>query len=250
MRTQDAQTIAGLYNQFGQQYHDARTKGAGSLYNEFLDMPATMSLLPKNLKGLCALDAGCGSGIYCRLLAARGAVVTGIDVSETMIQIARKQTPVSSKITYVNGSLSTLPFEDSSFDLILCTYVLENIENISQVFAEFYRVITKNGECIFSISHPLRALSDKQTINGQETWVISNYFKEGMRQTELCGVMTVPKYTRTLETYVGAFTSAGFVLSSLLEARPVPEGKKIDPEKYATSMRLPQLLTVKLVKLH
>ena len=87
----DAKIIADIYNKFGQAYHDSRKQDHGRLFNEYLDMPATFSLLPE-LKGKNVLDAGCGSGIYSRLLAQSGASVRGIDISDKMIGIAKKET--------------------------------------------------------------------------------------------------------------------------------------------------------------
>lgn len=244
----DASAVATVYNQFGQQYHDSRKQGHGRLFNEYLDMPATFSLLPDSLQGKKILDAGCGSGMYSRLLAQKAAVVTGVDISEKMIGIAQKETPPELSIQYSVGNLYSLPFSDKEFDLILCNYVLENIEDIGKVFKEFFRVLRSKSECIFSISHPLRAQSKKQIVDGKEEWVIADYFEEGMRMSDFGGGMMVPKYKRTLESYVKALTDAGFVISALLEPRPTPEGCTVDPENYEKAMRLPQLLTVKIVK--
>ena len=58
-------------------------------YNAYYDRPAMLSLLDEDLAGQHILDAGCGPGIYSEILLKRGAEVTGIDVSENMIQHAR-----------------------------------------------------------------------------------------------------------------------------------------------------------------
>ena len=78
---------------------------------------------------------------------------------------------------------------------------------------------------------------------------MENYFEEGMRQSDFGGGMIVPKYKRPLETYVKALKSAGFFISDISEPQPIKKGKKIDVKGYETAMRLPQVLTVKLIKL-
>jgi ubiquinone/menaquinone biosynthesis C-methylase UbiE len=63
-----------------------------------------------------ALDVGTGTGAGARALAARfdGANVVGIDVSEAMLEEARKHAP---ELTFVAGDAADLPFDDESFDV-------------------------------------------------------------------------------------------------------------------------------------
>lgn len=240
--------IASVYNKRGEGFHLSRKKGKGRLFNEFLDMPTTFWLLPKRLKGVRVLDAGCGSGLYCIRLAKMGAKVSGIDISEKMIEIAGKETPKDLKVSYVIGSIYKMPFRRNTFDLIICNYVLENVEDITIVFKEFYRVLKEGGECIFSISHPLRALAQKVEKNGKEVWVIENYYDKSIRESDLGDGLVVKKYKRNLEDYSRAIREAGFLISEIIEPRPIKEGAETDPSNYKKAMRLPQLLTMKLKK--
>lgn len=249
MKYQDSKEIAEVYNKFGRYYHDSRKNDSGRLYNEYIDIPATLSLLPDNVKNLKVLDAGCGSGIYANMVAKRGAKVVGIDVSEEMIKIASEETPKELGVEYTVGDLYKLPFQDGSFNLIICTYVLENIESLDKVFDEFNRVLTPQGRCILSISHPLRAQSTKSKKEDKEIWVIEDYYEAGMRKSDFGSGMIVPKYKRTLEEYVKAIKKSGFVVTDLLEPRPVKEGKDVDPVNYEKAMRLPQLLVMELKKI-
>lgn len=65
--------------------------------------------------GVQLLDAGCGSGTFCRLAAARGAVVAGLDAAEALVAIARVRVPDSDLRV---GEIEDLPWADASFDLI------------------------------------------------------------------------------------------------------------------------------------
>lgn len=90
----------------------------------------TISLIPKAVKSV--LDVGCGSGIITnRVLAER---VVGLDFSRTALK----------KLVYmgVEGNLLSLPFSDNSFDLIICSEVIEHISYFDyfQVLAELSRV--------------------------------------------------------------------------------------------------------------
>ncbi len=244
----DPQEIADIYNQFGRTYHESRQSASGRLHNEYIDMPATWSLLPTDLTGKMILDAGCGSGIYAKLLAEKGATVYGVDISEEMIKIAKEETPPALTITYSVGDVQKLQFNDASMDIILATYVLENVPDLQKTFQEFYRVLKPGGSFIASMSHPLRAASTQNTADDKEIWMVTNYFEEGVRTSDFGGGMMVPKHKRTMQEYVETATAAGFTLKHLLEPTPTPEGKAVDEKGYEVAMRLPQILTIQLTK--
>ena len=63
------------------------------------------------------VDVACGTGLASTPLAAEGARITGVDVSETMMQNARARNPGGE---FVKGSAEALPFEDASFDGAVC----------------------------------------------------------------------------------------------------------------------------------
>ena len=65
--------------------------------------------------GVHLLDAGCGSGTFCGLAAARGAVVAGLDASEALVTIARERVPDGDLRV---GEIEDLPWAEASFDLI------------------------------------------------------------------------------------------------------------------------------------
>lgn len=76
-------------------------------------MRATLlSYLPEDLRGRTILDAGCGTGMMARDLAARGAHVVAMDLSPTLIELAReRQEPISGegRIDYVVGDMQAAP---------------------------------------------------------------------------------------------------------------------------------------------
>ena len=61
------------------------------------------------------LDVGCGTGVFLRLCADRGAAVAGLDASEAMIARARTRVPEGDLRV---GDLRALPYEDDAFDLV------------------------------------------------------------------------------------------------------------------------------------
>jgi len=65
--------------------------------------------------GTRVLDVGCGAGGFCRLAAAAGASVTGIDAAAGMIEVARERVP---NVRFDVGDIQFLPYEDRSFDVV------------------------------------------------------------------------------------------------------------------------------------
>ena len=79
-----------------------------------------------DVDGLDVLDAGCGEGYMSRLLAERGARAVGVDVSDSLVDYARKHEDAARLgVAYTVASLENLPYEDNSFDVVVCNHVLD-----------------------------------------------------------------------------------------------------------------------------
>jgi SAM-dependent methyltransferase len=65
--------------------------------------------------GQRVLDVGCGAGAFLRLVSDRGAVPSGIDASEALIELARRRLPAADLRV---GEMEDLPWDDGSFDLV------------------------------------------------------------------------------------------------------------------------------------
>ena len=239
--------VADAYNQDGRKYHEAR-KGSGLFFNEFLEVPATLSHLPADLNGKTVLDAGCGSGLYSTQLARRKARVFGMDLSETMIEIAKSEKPADLEISYRIGDICKTGLESSTFDLILSTYVLENVTDLSLVFTEFSRLLKPEGTLLFSVSHPVRSMANRENQDGKEVWVVDHYFSGGTRVSDLGNGLRVPKIKYTFSEYLNAATQAGFIFQEISEPKPISSGIEKDPTLYELGLRLPQLLILKFRK--
>jgi len=101
-------------------------------------------------QGIKVLDIGCGGGSACEFLARLNACVSGIDLSLNSIKIAQEHANESNlKIDYRWGVAENLPYEENSFDVILCFDVLEHVDDWKQVISEAYRVLKKDGLFLF-----------------------------------------------------------------------------------------------------
>jgi SAM-dependent methyltransferase len=105
--------------------------GMPEFYNRVIDLEQRLALAPwlRVSPGSRVLDVGCGVGRWSRLLAARGATVTGVDISPTMIDEARRRAReegIDARCRFDVSDVSELEVE-GEFDLILGVTVLQHI---------------------------------------------------------------------------------------------------------------------------
>ena len=86
------------------------------------------------------LDAGCGEGFATAYLSERlpNVAFEGVDVSEGAVEYARQHH--GAHAAYRVGSVYELPFDDDAFDLVLCSEVLEHLDQPEKAVAELKRV--------------------------------------------------------------------------------------------------------------
>jgi SAM-dependent methyltransferase len=65
--------------------------------------------------GARVLDVGCGTGVFLRMCADRGAAVTGLDAAESLLDLARARVPEAHLHL---GDMQALPFADDTFDVV------------------------------------------------------------------------------------------------------------------------------------
>jgi SAM-dependent methyltransferase len=92
------------------------------------------------------LDAGCGSGRNMVELARRGPV-TGVELSETSVSLARAREAGE----VIEGSVLQMPFDNDSFDLAVCLDVIEHLEADREALAELRRVIAPDGALLVTV---------------------------------------------------------------------------------------------------
>ncbi|MDD3876157.1 MAG: class I SAM-dependent methyltransferase [Bacteroidales bacterium] len=125
------------------------------------ELLALKQVIPVEKKGL---EIGVGSGIFAEKLD----IKFGIDISENMLNYARKR-----QINVVQGFAESLPYPDSSFDYAVFITSICFINNPSKALDEAYRVIKNGGDLIIAFIDKDSTLGQKLTIKKED----SKFFK-------------------------------------------------------------------------
>lgn len=115
----------------------------------------------KQLKPDSILDVGAGEGFVLEKLRVNkiGKKLEGIEYMDEAIELGKKTNP---QVKIKKGDIYKLPYKDNSFDLIICTEVLEHLEDPKMALAELKRVTKKHlilsvpNEPLFTIQRFLR----------------------------------------------------------------------------------------------
>lgn len=103
------------------------------------------------------LDLGCGAGVLTAELVKRGAQVVALDGSPTMLEAAQHSVPQQSA-RFIQGNVQSLLWsEDAAFDGVLCSSVIEYVDDPNQLLREISRILKDGGSLIISMP-PQRSL--------------------------------------------------------------------------------------------
>ena len=104
------------------------------------------------LAGKRVLDVGCGGGILSESMAAKGAEVTGIDMGEAPLEVARLHLLESGlEVNYERIPVERLAEEQpESFDVVTCMEMLEHVPDPASVVQACARLTKPGGHCFFS----------------------------------------------------------------------------------------------------
>lgn len=133
------------------------TPEAASGYEEFF-VPAIFKQWPPVMiaaaevgKGDDVLDVGCGTGVLTRELmhhVGESGSSTGLDLSESMLGVARNSCP---NATFKQGSVTELPFEDGSFDVVVSSFMLMFVPDPEKAISEMLRMLRPDGRLVVSV---------------------------------------------------------------------------------------------------
>jgi len=124
---------------------------ANTYYLAYRDLPA---ILAEHVTGTTALDFGCGTGRSTRFLRKLGFNVTGVDISEDMLRIARATDPSGDYRLVPGDNFSELPA--GAFDLVLSAFTFDNIPGAmkASIFRGLRTLLAPQGTIVSIVSSP------------------------------------------------------------------------------------------------
>lgn len=193
------------------------------------------------------LDLGCGFGWHCRYAAENGArLVVGIDISQKMLSVAKSKTQYEN-IKYIRMAIEDIDFPEESFDVVISSLALHYVESFEDVLARVYKCLSKGGDFVFSVEHPIFTAQGPQDWYYDDKgnilhWPVDHYFTEGIRNAKFLGEEVI-KYHRTLTTYLNSLIKAGFEITGVVEPKPSEDMLNTIPGML-NELRRPMMLLV------
>jgi cyclopropane fatty-acyl-phospholipid synthase-like methyltransferase len=161
-----------------------------------------------DLKGKEVLDAGCGFGQQAILMLESGAMVTGVDISRKLLDVARERT-----IHFEHGIFIKIDIMEylasivGRYDAIISFFELMFHKNVSEILKAFNSALRPGGQLLLLVAHPVRNMGMHRP---------PKYFEEGLHQ-EKWKVGKVFKYYHTLSDYINSVVSNGFQIVQMIE---------------------------------
>ena len=211
------------YDSFAEAYVAANES---SLVNAYYVRPAVLDLAG-DVAGRRILDVGCGAGPLLASLRERGAIVTGVDPSAKMLELARQRLGAGAALHQAGLGGDPLPFPDGAFDDVVACLVLHYLEDWTAPLAELRRVLAPGGRLIVVVDHPFLY---------KLTYPEADYFAVAPRPVEWTfGGHRAPMvfWHRPLHAMATAFTGAGFRIAVISEPPPAPGARERFPEELA-----------------
>ena len=192
---------------------------------ELTDAAVLSTLGP--VKDRTILDGGCGEGYLSRELAHRGAAVTGLDASSSLITAARgERDRLNLRVNHYVASLDSIPEDDGTFDTVVCNHAINDIGDPPAALKEIGRVTKPGGRLILLMLHPCFYTAHAER-SATGSIPVAAYF--GTRTVEerlsVAGLTSPEKFRMTfhsLEWYISATVESGYVITGLFEPHPSP----------------------------
>ncbi len=174
------------YNEFSKRYEDERRPNSAVGYHAMID-DLEVEIVERFGRGKSVLECGCGTGLLLERFAAFASDAQGIDLSPGMLSLATAR-----GLNVREGSVTSLPYGDSSFDVTCSFKVLAHVEDIGTAMSEMARVTKPGGVILAEFYNPwsFRGLAKRLGPAGK----ISDATKESAVYTRFDAPWDIPKY--------------------------------------------------------
>jgi SAM-dependent methyltransferase len=149
-------------------------------------------------------------------LRAKGATVTGFDVSAAMVDLARQRLGEDADLRVADLG-EPLPFADAEFDDVVASLVLHYLEDWAGPLAELHRVLKPHGRLMLSVNHPVIF----PVVYPEADYFAVTKYSEDYTFAEQTVELTF--WHRPLHAMTDAFAAAGFRIMAVSEPSHSPD---------------------------
>lgn len=250
---------ADIYNKYAKKWTEVIRSGT-AIFHVYLEKPAMNKKLP-DLKNKTVLCVGCGSGEEVEHLYSLGAKkVIGIDISEKLIDIAKKTYP---DFEFFVIDVSDLTFDDNSFDFVYSSLTMHYIDDWSSALRSINKVLKTGGKFLFSITHPFisgsllienaqeksRILGYKHDKTTKGSFAIyGDYLNSHKTNSKINKELIVEIFHKPFSKIVQIIREESFEILDIVEPKALIESKEKEPVFWAIRQQIPEFLILELKK--
>jgi SAM-dependent methyltransferase len=171
------------------------------------------------------LDLGCGGGGFAAILAEQGWQVTGVDISEDQLRLAR-----SRGVETVLADARELPFADASFDAAVSVFTHTDMDDFAGALRELARVLRPGGVFVYLGVHPCFIGPHSRFLRGEGVPELFPGYWDTDRYTQAPGISPTGLRAKVgavhlpLSMLIHAFLEAGFTIERFEE--PAAPGRE------------------------
>lgn len=234
-----------VYDKYARMYHD-KVSSKDNVWHKYIEKPAIISLIKKDVRGKSVLDLGCGSGPFVKELFSLGVKsVKGLDLSKELIKIARENNP---RAEFSTGDARKTPYKNGEFEIVVSSLMAHYFKDLNPLFSEVSRILKNRGLFVFSMHHPVMEVSSRLNLRRVEGSLLNPYFHNKKYVWTLNNKMKMIAYHHTFENIINSLSRSGFVIENVLEPQPPKNVEKIDKNIYKRANRRPSFLLIRARK--
>lgn len=141
----------GAFEMSPEEFADVYRRVAGSEVQGETDLNASCTeAILQQIRGRRVLEVGCGRGWLATRMADVASSVTASDI------VLSDATRAMDNVTFEEASVESLPYGDSSFDVVVCTHTLEHVQNLARALSELRRVAAEHLVIVVPKERPYR----------------------------------------------------------------------------------------------
>ena len=175
-----------------------------------------------DVKGKKIIELGCGGAENSIMLAKKGAICTGVDISFEHLKYANNLTKEHKVgIELIEGDIEKLTMINNEiYDIAISIFALDWMQDLEAAFKEAYRILKSNGIFVFSTQHPIYNLLGAEELDLNELKIAASYFEKEWIFMEPTGI-ELRVHASKISDIVNGLIRVGFNIESMIEPEPL-----------------------------